>query len=67
LIFSEVMDLEWGPLTLVSTTEEQFGRNSSGSGPGSREYRLGGSVALTMRHPLSSKAGINGRYTSLEN
>jgi hypothetical protein len=30
--------MEWGPLSLVSTTEELLGRNSSGSGLESREY-----------------------------
>jgi hypothetical protein len=30
--------LEWGPLSLVNTTEELLGRNSSGSGLESREY-----------------------------
>jgi hypothetical protein len=37
-IFTEVMDLERGPLSLVSTIEELLGRKSSGSGLGSREY-----------------------------
>jgi hypothetical protein len=31
-IFWEVVGLEQGPLSLVSTTEELLGRNSSGSG-----------------------------------
>jgi hypothetical protein len=31
-IFWEVVDLERGPLSLVSTTEELLGRNSSCSG-----------------------------------
>jgi hypothetical protein len=31
-IFWEVMGLERGPLSLVSTTEELLGRKSSGSG-----------------------------------
>jgi hypothetical protein len=34
----KVVGLERGPLSLVSTTEELFGRNSSGSGLESREY-----------------------------
>jgi hypothetical protein len=38
LIFSEVVALEQGPLSLVSTTEELLGRKSSGSGLGNREY-----------------------------
>jgi hypothetical protein len=37
-IFWEVVDLERGPLSLVSTTEELLGRNSSGSGLENREY-----------------------------
>jgi hypothetical protein len=40
-IFWEVVGLERGPLSLVSTTEELLGRNSSGSGLGSREYGRG--------------------------
>jgi hypothetical protein len=32
----KVAGLEWGPLGLVSTTEELLGRNSSGSGLESR-------------------------------
>jgi hypothetical protein len=34
----EVVGLERGPLSLVSTTEELLGSNSSGSGLESREY-----------------------------
>jgi hypothetical protein len=41
LIFWEVVGLEWGSLSLVSTTEELFGRNSSGSGLENREYGRG--------------------------
>jgi hypothetical protein len=37
-IFWEVVGLEWGPLSLVSTREELLGRNSSGPGVESREY-----------------------------
>jgi hypothetical protein len=36
-----VVDLERGPLSLVSTIEELFGRNSSGSSLGNREYHRG--------------------------
>jgi hypothetical protein len=32
------VDLEWGPLSLVSTIEELLGSKSSGSGLESREY-----------------------------
>jgi hypothetical protein len=34
----KIVVLERGPLSLVSTTEELLGRNSSGSGLESREY-----------------------------
>jgi hypothetical protein len=37
-IFWEVVGLERDPLSLVSTTEELLGRNSSGSGLRTREY-----------------------------
>jgi hypothetical protein len=37
-IFWEIVDLERGPLSLVSTTEELLGRKSSGSCPEIREY-----------------------------
>jgi hypothetical protein len=39
-IFSEVVGLERGPLSLVCTTEEILGRKSSGSGPEILEYDL---------------------------
>jgi hypothetical protein len=45
------VDLEWGPLSLVSTSEELLGRRSSGSGLESR------SITLTVWHPLSTKVG----------
>jgi hypothetical protein len=34
----KVVDLELGPLSLVSTSEELLGRKSSGSGLENREY-----------------------------
>jgi hypothetical protein len=37
-IFREVVGLERGPLSLVSTTEVLLGRKSSGSGVENREY-----------------------------
>jgi hypothetical protein len=37
-IFSEVVGLERGPLSLVSTIEELLGRKSRGSGLESRKY-----------------------------
>jgi hypothetical protein len=39
-IFSEVVGMERGPLSLVSTTEELLGRNTGGSVLESREYGL---------------------------
>jgi hypothetical protein len=39
-IFWEVLGLERGPLSFVSTTEELLGRNSSGFGLENREYGL---------------------------
>jgi hypothetical protein len=39
--FCEVVGLEWGPLSLVSTTEELLGRYSSGFGLETREYGHG--------------------------
>jgi hypothetical protein len=39
--FREVVGLERGPLSLVSTTEELLGRKGSGSGLESREYGRG--------------------------
>jgi hypothetical protein len=40
-IFWEVVGLERGPLSLVSTIEDLLGRNSSGSGLENREYGRG--------------------------
>jgi hypothetical protein len=37
-IFCEVVGLERGPLSLVSTTEELLGRKCSGSGLENRDY-----------------------------
>jgi hypothetical protein len=51
-IFWEVVGLERGPLSLVSTTEELLERKSSGSGPEIRDYGRRGSDALTTRTPL---------------
>jgi hypothetical protein len=44
--------LEWGPLSLVSKTEELLGRKSSGSGLEFREYGC-----RDPWQPLSSKVG----------
>jgi hypothetical protein len=49
-IFWEVMGLERGPLSLVSTIEELLERKSSGSGLENRNYDRRGSCALTTRH-----------------
>jgi hypothetical protein len=57
--FREVVGLERGPLSLVSTTDELSGRNISGSGLESREYGPWGFIALTMCDSLSSEACIN--------
>jgi hypothetical protein len=55
-IFWEVVGLEWGPLSLVSTTEELLGRNSSGSSLENRDYSHRGSTVLTMGHPSICKS-----------
>jgi hypothetical protein len=47
-IFREVVVLEQGPLSLMSTTEELLGRNSSGFGEEIREYGHGDSWCNTV-------------------
>jgi hypothetical protein len=55
-IFSKVVGLERGPLSLVSTAEELLERESSGCGLENRDYGSRGSVAVTTRHPSIRKS-----------
>jgi hypothetical protein len=50
------MDLERGPLSLVSTVEELLERNSSGSGLENLDYGRKESAELTTRHPSIRKS-----------
>jgi hypothetical protein len=50
-IIWQLVDLEWGPLSLVSTTEELLERKSSGSGLENLNYGCRGSAVLIMQHP----------------
>jgi hypothetical protein len=55
------VDLEWGPLSLVSTTEELLERKCSGSGLEIREYGLGGppqKLAITSPTGCGRLVGI---------
>jgi hypothetical protein len=54
-IFWEVVGLERGPLSLMSTIEELLERKSSGSSLQNRDYGNTGSIALTTRHPSIRK------------
>jgi hypothetical protein len=69
-IFWEVVGLERGPLSLVSTTEELHGRNSSGSGLEIREYGSGDPLRwprdTLYQHKLALTSPTSGgRYSSL--
>jgi hypothetical protein len=61
--FWEVVGLERGPLSLVSTTEELLERKSSGSGLENQDYGRRGSSALTTWH-LSCLAHIFHNFTT---
>jgi hypothetical protein len=52
----ELVDLERGPLSLVSTVEELLGRKSSGSSLEKQTYGRSGSAALTTQHPSIRKS-----------
>jgi hypothetical protein len=71
-IFWEIVGLERGPLSLVSTIKEVLGRKSSGSGTENREYaRRDPSRWPRDTHPqivgtnLADKRRSLGRYNSL--
>jgi hypothetical protein len=49
------VDLERGPLSIVSTIEELAERKSSGSGLENRDYGRRGYATLTTRHPFIRK------------
>jgi hypothetical protein len=56
-IFCEVVGLEWGPLSLMSTAEDLLGRNS-GSGLENREYGRVDPLALTSPTSGDRSVGI---------
>jgi hypothetical protein len=62
--FSQVVGFERGPLSLVSTTEELLGRNSSGSGLEIREYgrgiRCAGHAIPSIREKLALTSPTSG-------
>jgi hypothetical protein len=72
-IFWEVVGLERGPLSFVSTIEKPLERKSYGSGRENREFDRRDPSRWPHDTPLSSKVGFNfvdkqqslGRYSSL--
>jgi hypothetical protein len=58
-IFWEIVDLERGRLTLVSTIEELLRRTSSGSALENREYGRRDPSRWLRNTPLSANVGIN--------
>jgi hypothetical protein len=55
-IFWEVVGLERGPLSLVSTIEEVLERKSNSYGICKRDYGCKGSAVLTTQHPSIRKS-----------
>jgi hypothetical protein len=55
----EVVGLERGTLSFVSTIEKVLERKCSGSGIGNRDYDSRGSAAPTTRHHSTAKVGSN--------
>jgi hypothetical protein len=64
-IIWEEVGLERGPLSLVSTTEELLGRNSSGAGLENREYGRGDPLLRPRDTHFADKRWSLGRYSSL--
>jgi hypothetical protein len=58
-IFWEVVGLEWGPLSLVSTIEELLEGKSSGSGLENRDYSHRDPPCWLCDTPLSAKVSTN--------
>jgi hypothetical protein len=61
-IFWNVVGLERGPLSLVSTIEKLLGRNSSGSGLENREYGCGDTLypqKLALTSPTSGGRSVD--------
>jgi hypothetical protein len=55
-IFWDLVGLERGPLSLLSTIEALLGRESNGSGLENRDCGLRGSTAMTTWHPSIRKS-----------